>query len=119
MRLKCSDNQIAYIGMATLGYDPSKISNSAVDDLFKSHYGSCPTMCNIVWNQIISTRKLLPCQKADHLFWTLLFLRTYNTQRVLCTMVKCTRPTFNKHVTHIMRIISELSIVSILSYYVT
>jgi hypothetical protein len=115
MRLKCSDEQIAYIGMATLGYDPSKYSSIAVEEIFISHYGSCATMCNIVWNKILLSGECLSCQKADHLFWTLLYMKVYSTQRVMCTMVKTTRPTFNKHVHHIMKIIAKFDMVSVLS----
>lgn len=112
MRLRCSDTQISYIGMVTLGFDFSKKSINAIEEVFLSHYGSCVAICNVVWNKLISSGQLIPCQRAEHLFWALLFMKVYNPQRVTCSMVKTTRPTFNKHVHHLIQLMSNFDTVS-------
>jgi hypothetical protein len=112
MRLKICETQLAYIGMSTIGLDYSKFSIAAVDQIFISHYGSCVTMCTMIWDKVILSGECLPSQKPDHLFWALLYMKVYSTQRVMCTMVKTTRPTFNKHVHHIIYIMSKFPMVS-------
>lgn len=56
------------------------------------HFGCSPDVCTTLW-------ELIPYQKGGlpkHLLWALLFLKTYNAEDVLSTMVGTTRKTFRK-----------------------
>ena len=100
------------IGMETLGYMHPKYGINAIEEIFVSHYGVCVMVCYEVWYKLLMSGKLLSRQTPKHLFWSLLYMKVYCTQRVLCTIVKTSRKTFNKHVHHVIKIISEIEQVS-------
>lgn len=104
---------ISFIGMATLGYVHSNFVISAIEDIFISHYGICVLVCFEIWYKLKKSGKLFSRQTPKHLFWALMHMKIYCTQRVLCTVLKTTRPTFNKHVHHIIDIISGFAMVRV------
>lgn len=104
----CGLQNIAIIGMVTLGYCPSNYPISTVKEIFVSHYGVGAMVCFEIWYKLIQSGKLLLCQTTKHLFWTLLNLKVYCRQRVIRTMLRTTRTTFNKHGRHITKLIADL-----------
>jgi hypothetical protein len=108
-------SNITVTGMATLGFFHSNFVVSTIEEIFISHYGACVLVCFEIWRKLKSSGKLLSGQNAKHLFWTLLYMKTYSTQRILCYMINTTRKTFNKHVHHIIKLISEFTMVSYFS----
>lgn len=107
-----SYNNFSFIGMITLGYHDPNMPDAFIEQIFISHYGSCVRTCYEVWYQLVNSGKLLSDQNEKHLFWTLLYLKVYCTQRVICTFIKTSRTTFNKHVHHVVKVIAGFTNVS-------
>ena len=72
---------------------------------FRSHFGVSPDVCAIAWTLLDRPAK----SKPIHLLWTLLLLKTYNTQDVLVGTCKTTRPTFIKWTTKFIFALAELT----------
>ena len=108
----CKLSSFSDEGMKTLGFLHSKYCINAIEEIFISHFGVCVMVCYEVWYKLRMSGKLFSRQRPKHLFWSLIHMKVYCTQRVLCTMLKTTRKTFNKHVHHIIKIIAEFEQVS-------
>lgn len=113
-RIECvaTPDQLALIGMITIGLDYNKYNESSVNKTFQSHYGVSVLLSWHLWSKLLESGELLSSNRAKHLFWTLLYVKVYSTQRVLCTMVKSCRETYRLHVHHILTIMASWQVVS-------
>lgn len=60
--------------------------------LFRALFGCPPLVCVDLWETCSFTRGTAP----KHMMWSLLFLKVYATEDVLCSILRCCRRTFRK-----------------------
>jgi hypothetical protein len=65
---------------------------------FKAAFGVSPFMCSVMWNYMDDQENLPHRAQPKHLLWTLLFLKLYNSENVLCSLCECDEKTFRKWV---------------------
>ena len=64
---------------------------------FVSHFGVSPRIAALAWNRMISDETLPLGGKPFHLLWTLCWLKTYQTEAVICSICNIgTENTFRK-----------------------
>ena len=59
-----------------------RLGTKAAEQRFRSHFGTSPAICAILW-QMIET---VPGGKPKHLLWGLMLLKLYCAERVLRTL---------------------------------
>jgi len=72
------------------------LTSSAESEMeFRAHFGLSTSSVFLLWNQLVDApRSRVPANtKLKHLLWTLLYLKVYPTEFVLCRMVKTNRKT--------------------------
>lgn len=76
---------------------------------FRAHFGCGPLIFLSLWNLLVTTDLLPSDGTIDHLLWTLLFMKTYAKQSVLCSMCGGVDPkTFQKWTWEFIAAISQL-----------
>jgi hypothetical protein len=65
---------------------------------FRALFGCSWQTCNAIWHRC----RLSVKAKPYHLLWALLFLKTYESEDVLCILVRTTRKTFRKWSWHVI-----------------
>ena len=66
---------------------------------FKSHFGTTNIRCCTLWRMLINhgqARQILSGARPRHLLWALLFLKTYQTEALLCAKTGCDEKTLRK-----------------------
>jgi hypothetical protein len=74
---------------------------------FKAHFGVSARICRILWNRINPPHGILP----KHLLWALLFLKSYNTEHMMSTILKHDEKTIRLHVWTVIDLLADLSVV--------
>lgn len=95
------------------------LSKIVYERRFRARFGVTPKVATIVWNRIECT-VLRRCSQM-HLLWGLLFLKTYGSEHVNCSITKGDEKTFRKWFWIIVERIATLHIVSfvyLLLFYV-
>lgn len=77
---------------------------------FHALFGISPAMCCLVWTKLAD--QLQKGTQPMHLLWGLLFLKTYATEEVMCTITQTDRKTFRKWSWSVVTEISNLDVVS-------
>jgi hypothetical protein len=80
-----------------------RTSNRSV---FVQHFGAPAVVCSDVWRYATLPAGTRPI----HILWALLFLKTYLTEIILCSIVGATTKTFRKWIWPVIRAIAALSI---------
>jgi hypothetical protein len=77
---------------------------------FRALFGVSSDVCSHVWEYIITFQpdNVPKKTKPDHLLWCLLFLKTYDSETVLSTVVGVTEKTFRLWVWRLIAAISSL-----------
>lgn len=73
-------------------------------------YGVPPYVCSILWNKMYYD--LSYNSEPKHLLWALRFLKTYATEEVYANAESVTEKTFRKWCWKMVKIISNLNLVS-------
>jgi hypothetical protein len=73
--------------------------------VFAHHFGVPPIVCSDVWRKATFPIGVLPV----HLLWALMFLKTYLTETILCTLLRTTEKTFRKWVWAIIDSIKNIA----------
>lgn len=76
---------------------------------FRALFGVDPKICCEIWSRL--PRRLLNTADPTHLLWSLLFLKTYANEDVLCVITQSDHKTLRKWVWCIISEISSLAIV--------
>ena len=77
--------------------DPhNRMSRKALDRTYVSFFGVCPEVTGVIWALIKS--KLTKKLKPKHLLWSLMFLKQYSNETVLCALANTTPKTLRKWV---------------------
>ena len=73
---------------------PNYYGNAPPKDerLFRSLFGCHPQLCVDIWKLCAWKQGTTP----KHLLWALLFLKTYGTEDVICSLAGCSRKTFRR-----------------------
>ncbi len=74
---------------------------------FKAHFGVSSRICEILWNRINRPRHILP----KHLLWALLFLKSYNTENIMSTILKHDEKTIRLYVWTVIDLLADLPVV--------
>uniref|UniRef100_A0A336L3F9 CSON015158 protein n=1 Tax=Culicoides sonorensis TaxID=179676 RepID=A0A336L3F9_CULSO len=76
---------------------------------FKSAFGVSPRICSIVWFAIKGD--LSQDIREEHLLWTLLFLKCYNSTDVNRAIVKCDAKTFRTKVWSVIDVLAFIKVI--------
>ena len=67
--------------------NPDKARSAETEDrVFREHFGCSVLVFIVLWNMLVTTNVLPEGGMIEHLLWTLLFLKEYAKQHVLCSM---------------------------------
>jgi hypothetical protein len=67
--------------------DPSKARTTQTEDRdFREHFGCGVLVALALWGMLLTTDLLPDDGTLEHLLWTLLFMKTYNKQKTLCSL---------------------------------
>lgn len=94
------------VNVTSLNHNSKKI-------LFQSHFGVTKHIAHRIWKYLVN--HTFPWEMRyypKHLFWTLLFLKTYSIERVLAARVRTTPKTFRGRVRPMIMAIASLGLVS-------
>jgi hypothetical protein len=77
---------------------------------FYSLFGASPKICSILWQMILhkNNNGLQDGASPEHLLWALLFMKTYTTEPIMCSMVGVSRKTLRKWVWWVVDQLSNL-----------
>jgi hypothetical protein len=82
---------------------------STKETRFRALFGVSSDVCSHVWEYIVTLNPTTMAKtKPEHLLWCLLFLKTYNSEAVLSTVVGVTEKTFRLWVWRLIAVISCL-----------
>lgn len=76
---------------------------------FLAHFGVPALICEILWDKLGASLNFKP----KHLLWALLFLKTYNTEHVMSTILKTDEKTLRKYVWMVVDALANLNLVFI------
>ena len=77
----------------------SKKSFSSFIRRFRSHFGTTPTICLVIWERLDPYETILPTYrrvKFKHLLWALLFMKVYGTEELHTSLTGVDEKTFRK-----------------------
>ena len=80
-----------------------RFSNGSV---FVQHFGASAAVCSDVWRYAT----LVPGTRPVHILWALLFMKTYLTETILCSIVGVTVKTFRKWIWPVIRSIAAMAL---------
>ena len=107
------------LGMKTI--DGNKTNSKIGRQLyfFNSWFGVSPFICAEVWIMLIGKTSFCVETQPKHLLWTLFFLKTYNLETTMSSILKADAKTLRKWIHYMISSIAQLSeqVVSILSFY--
>ena len=83
-------------------------SDSLLRQRYQYHFGVDPEITAILWVSLEHFR-MEPEPEPKHLLWTLLFLKQYSPEGVLCTMVNTNERTYRKWVWKILSKLDEMA----------
>ena len=83
-------------------------SDSLLRQRYQYHFGVDPEITAILWVSLERFR-MEPEPEPKHLLWTLLFLKQYSPEGVLCTMVNTNERTYRKWVWKILSKLDEMA----------
>ena len=66
---------------------------------FRSHFGTTPTVCLIIWERLDPYENIRPIHKGvklKHLLWALLFMKIYGTEHFHSSLTGVDEKTFRK-----------------------
>jgi hypothetical protein len=67
--------------------DPSKARTTQTEDRdFREHFGCGVLVALALWGMSLTTDLLPDDGTLEHLLWTLLFMKTHNEQKTLCSL---------------------------------
>lgn len=91
--------------MEYAGQSPESVLNKRNMERFRSHYGTSPGVCALIWNKIsdIVPRKYT----YKHLLWGLLFLKVYATESVTAGMIGVDEDTYRDHLWEVIKAIAS------------
>jgi len=78
-------------------------------------------ICEQTWNLIDEHGFYQLTQKAEHLLWTLLFLKIYSNEKTHCSITGTTPKTFRKWVWQVLEeigVLQSYAVLSIIVYFV-
>jgi hypothetical protein len=90
-----------------------QLSDQSRTRIFRANFGVSPYICAVVWNELVDTRSLPQGARPKHILWSLLFLKVYATENVLCTICACDEKTFRKWVWLLVAAMARLVVVSV------
>jgi hypothetical protein len=90
-----------------------QLSDQSRSRIFRANFGVSPYICAVVWNELVDTRSLPQGARPKHILWSLLFLKVYATENVLCTICACDEKTFRKWVWLLVAAMARLVVVSV------
>lgn len=76
---------------------------------FRAMFGTSPYLCAIVWNRLSS--QLPESAVPVHLLWSLIFLKSYNTEEINRVMIGADEKTIRKWIWIIVNAIANLRVV--------
>lgn len=82
---------------------------------FKAFFGVSPAVCSMAWSHL---KKDLPGDYNEmHLLWTLMFLKSYNTDSINCSIARCDEKTFRKRVWVVIEKLAFIKVVRFSFFY--
>lgn len=106
MVFRMSESLFYEMGCQYINHDVTQSTNVG-NRRFQEHFGVPPIICSIIWDIIKQSSEVRPC----HLLWALQFLKTYNTEHVMCSILKVDEKTLRKWVWKTIDLIADLSVV--------
>jgi len=93
------------------GRDPSKVRAWAVEDRrFREFFGCSAVVVRSLWRRLAMTSQVPYGGEPKHLLWTLLFMKVYPKENVMCTLIKVKDPkTFRGRVKDFISAIADLA----------
>ena len=106
-------HELAELGYDLMGciFDSSQPNSRASQERFKANYGYDENKCSIIWNYLVRSHwtELERSAKPIHLLWTLLYMKSYGTERKAASELGIDEKTLRKWAWFIMEGISELA----------
>jgi hypothetical protein len=99
------------VALSTLNLD-KHTSESRTKSIFSTHFGCSIDTAYHLWNTLFLDDLVPEKGLTKHLFWSLVFLKTYSTETVLACRFNTTENTFRKWVTKFVESISKIEVVS-------
>lgn len=90
-----------------------QVSEQNHSRIFRANFGVSPYICAAVWNLMVDTRLLPLRAQPKHILWSLLFLKVYASENVLCTICACDEKTFRKWVWMMLEQMAKFDVVSL------
>jgi hypothetical protein len=86
-------------------------SSTAIGIRFAALFGAQPLLCSLVWRRIYEAKQgSMPRASPKHLLWALMFLKTYETEAVISSIVEADEKTVRKWVWFFVRAIADLDV---------
>ena len=73
---------------------------------WRAHFGVLPVVCVAILNMF---NDLDICCKIDHLFWALIYLKSYDTEDKLASQLSVSNKTLRLHIWEVLRQLKGLS----------
>ena len=99
-------------GITVLGLDEKEVGEERLKRLYKSHFGCSLKVVYQVWNLLHSSTMLPTKGTPTHLYWTLSFLKMYETELNCVTRYGVHENTYRKWVKAFLLAIRSLDVVS-------
>ena len=92
------------------GRDPSRVRAWAVEDMRCREFFGCAVVVGLsLWGVLAITSQVPYGGEPKHLLWTLLFMKVYPKENVMCTLIKVKDPkTFRGRVKDFISAIADL-----------
>ena len=89
------------------GRDPSTIRSWANEDrIIRELFGYAVVVVLSLWRRLAITSQVSYCGEPKHLLWTLLFMKVYPKENVMCTLIKVKDPkTFRGRVKYLFQLL--------------
>jgi hypothetical protein len=110
--MRIAKDTLRIIGLASLSKNSEDISDERAITLFKSHFGCSLSVVFQLWN-LMDRENLIPVKgTAKHLFWTLSYMKTYDTYINYSTKFNVSEKTFRKWINSFIGAIARIDVVS-------
>lgn len=109
--MKYTKTQLLDIALSTLCCGKKKMDSVRLNRMFRSVFGCSLIVVFQIWHLLLR-HKLMPDKGTPiHLYWTLSFLKTYETENFYAAMYVVHENTFRKWVWKFIRAIGNIEIV--------
>ena len=99
------------LGRQIMGF-PRPVRRETELKRFRAHFGTTDIRCTIIWRMLRANADSVQVigrgPRPQHLLWALLWLKTYDTESILCGKVGCDETTYRKW---IWRFVEAIAIV--------